>query len=238
MGSRVRAVFFDVGETLLHPRPSFAALFARTLAAEGVPVEESAVEKAAAGVWSVYSTSQAWSVSEEASRRFWTHVYGEVLRAAGVQDPTGRLAARLYEVFARGENYELYPDALPVLEALAEDGYLLAVVSNFEVWIEEVLLSLGLGRIFRFFVISGREGVEKPDPAIYAIALERAGVSGEEAAHVGDSPVLDAEPASRLGILPILVDRRGRYWDLPWPRVTSLVEVRPLLNGRASGRAG
>jgi FMN phosphatase YigB (HAD superfamily) len=57
----------------------------------------------------------------------------------------------------------------------------------------------------------GREGLEKPDPAIFRAALERAGVTPAEAIHVGDSPSADVHGAHAAGIRPILLDRRRRY---------------------------
>ena len=40
---RFRAVFFDAGETLVHPHPSFTELFTQVLRREGIDVDEAAV---------------------------------------------------------------------------------------------------------------------------------------------------------------------------------------------------
>jgi putative hydrolase of the HAD superfamily len=78
-------------------------------------------------------------------------------------------------------------------------------------------------------VISGVEGVEKPDPAIYRLALDRAGVDAADAAFVGDNPEFDVAPAAALGMTPVLIDRRGRHPDAAGLRVTDLRELVPAL---------
>ncbi len=74
-------------------------------------------------------------------------------------------------------------------------------------------------------VISGAEGVEKPDPQIFHIALERAGVEPEESVYVGDHLYFDVEPAAQIGMLPVLIDRRGMYPDADCVRITSLHDL-------------
>ena len=54
-------------------------------------------------------------------------------------------------------------------------------------------------------VVSGREGVIKPDPAIYRIALEAVGVPAERAVFVDDFPG-NVQAAEGLGMLGILVE--------------------------------
>ena len=57
-------------------------------------------------------------------------------------------------------------------------------------------------------MFSGLEGVEKPDPRIYKIALERAGnIAPEEILHIGDSMRKDYVPAKSVGMNALLLDR-------------------------------
>ena len=72
-------------------------------------------------------------------------------------------------------------------------------------------------------------GVEKPDPAIYRLALERAGVGAADAAFVGDNPEFDVDPVAALGMTPILIDRRDRYPDHAGHRIEDLRELPALL---------
>ena len=64
------------------------------------------------------------------------------------------------------------------------------------------------GSEWDFGVFSGLEGVEKPNPRIYEIALERAGnISPQEVLHIGDSMRKDYEPAKSIGMHALLLDR-------------------------------
>ena len=78
-------------------------------------------------------------------------------------------------------------------------------------------------------VISGIEGIEKPDERIYRLALERAGVEAGESVYVGDNPEFDVDPPSVLGMFAVLVDRRGRFPDHRGARVTDLRDLPALL---------
>jgi putative hydrolase of the HAD superfamily len=58
-------------------------------------------------------------------------------------------------------------------------------------------------------VTSAGAGARKPDPAIFARALELAGCEAAEALHVGDTAVEDVEGARAAGIPALLIDRRS-----------------------------
>ena len=78
-------------------------------------------------------------------------------------------------------------------------------------------------------VISGLEGVEKPDPKIFLVALERLGAGAKESAYVGDNVTYDMEPAQEVGMTGVLLDRRARHPDFPGLRITSLDELPAVL---------
>ena len=94
-----------------------------------------------------------------------------------------------------------------------------------EAWLEQLLESLGVASSFDVRVISGVEGMEKPDPAIFRLALDRAGVQPQESVYVGDNPDFDTRPAEDLGMLAVLIDRRGRFADHSGLRITTLDDL-------------
>jgi putative hydrolase of the HAD superfamily len=143
----------------------------------------------------------------------------------GVTERTDELAERLFEAFSDLTNYRLHADAVPTLERLQAGGYTLGVISNFEKWLERLLESLGVTRFFPVRVISGIEGVEKPDPTIFRIALDRAAVTPTESVYVGDHPYFDIQASRQAGLFPVLIDRRGRYPDAEGIRITSLEDL-------------
>jgi putative hydrolase of the HAD superfamily len=235
----IEIVFFDAGETLLRPHPSFSELFSTTARSHGVEISPDDVNR----VQSVLAPHlidlaeededgeglryEGSSLSEEGSERFWMHLYRRLLKELGVEDEG--LARRLFEVFSSSASYKLFDDVLPTLSEIEGAGYRMGLISNFERWLEEMLVELEVGHHFDPAIISGIEGVEKPDPAIYELALKKAGVEAQNAVHVGDSPDMDVRPAASLGIRGILIDRSGRYMQSEQMRVTSLEEIPPLL---------
>lgn len=100
--------------------------------------------------------------------------------------------------------------ALPVLRALKE-RYRLILVSNFYGNVEAVLADFGLADCFEQVVESAVVGVRKPDPAIYRLGVEAAGVAPHEAVVIGDSWSKDMVPAEAVGCARIWV--KGEGWD-------------------------
>lgn len=231
----IEIVFLDAGETILYPHPSFSELFAKVVSDAGFSVDAGDVEEVrrrlAPHLVDMVEDSGAEggiSLSEESSRTFWTFLYRRFLEELG--HPDDALVHRLFEVFSSTSTYRLYDDVLPALRDLSGLGYRLGLISNFERWLEEMLVELEVGHIFDVAVISGIEGVEKPDASIYERALEKAGVEAGQAVHVGDSPGLDVAPARSVGIATVLLDRLGRYEDHAGHRIASLKELPDLLS--------
>jgi putative hydrolase of the HAD superfamily len=229
---RFRAVFFDVGETLVHVEPSFAELFVTVLAGAGHERSLEDVRDASAHIYARFSEAardrSMWTTSPDRSKAFWTSVYERMLGALDVPNDAG-IAATLHREFTRLENYVLFEDVRPAIARLADAGLLLGIVSNFEAWLEEWFGVHELVETFPVRVISGIEGVEKPDQEIYRLALERAGVEASESVYVGDNPEFDVGPPASLGMYAVLVDRRDRFPDHPGTRIHDLRELPGLL---------
>jgi putative hydrolase of the HAD superfamily len=227
-----RAVLFDAGETIVYPHPSFPELLATILARRGHHVDPAAIREQVHVVADIFTKAaeegELWSTSPERSRAFWDRVYRRLLGQLDIPFDD-LMAGAIYGTFTDLGNYRLFDDVVPTLDRLRRDGLRLGVVSNFEEWLERLLESLGVTPYFEVRVISGVEGVEKPDPKIFRLALERMEVEPEAAAYVGDSVHFDVEPASALGMLGVLLDRRGRFPDHDGVRITSLGELPAVL---------
>ena len=105
--------------------------------------------------------------------------------------------------------FSAYPDAAPALQRLREAGMTLVCVSNWDISLEQVLDRCGLAELLDGIVSSAAAGARKPDPAIFATALELAQCQAGEAIHVGDNAEEDVEGAAAAGIRVLLLDRDG-----------------------------
>lgn len=121
----------------------------------------------------------------------------------------------------RFSDIELFPDVIPALDALGA-GYRIGLLSNGNSYPDRC----GLDGRFQFVIFSQDHGVEKPDPRIFAIALEQAGCARDQLLHVGDSLQNDVLGAQRAGIAAVWLNRAG----MPSPTdVQSDLEVSSLL---------
>jgi REG-2-like HAD superfamily hydrolase len=230
--SDVQAVFFDAGETLVYPHPSFVELFAEVLWEHGHRVDPEDLQELIHASSERFNdlmqseTAANWSTSPERSRALWDIVYRMFLQETQVPEAEHPpLVAALYDRFRSIASYRLYPDALPTLQRLRKAELTLGLISNFEDWLEQLLETLEVSPFLDVSVISGIEGVEKPDTRIFEIALERAGVDAKSSVYVGDNPIFDAHPAREAGMTPVLIDRRGRHMDVDVIRISSLEDL-------------
>jgi putative hydrolase of the HAD superfamily len=237
-----RVVFFDMGGTLAYPHPSFHGLIASVCRTNGLDINEAQVAEAEPYVWERIAEreggARGFTMHPERSRAFWIWVYETFLGRVGCSpERASELAVRLFETFIRSESYRLYEDAIPTLERVRRGGLTVGVISNWEEWLERLMVDLDIQRFVDVAVVSGVAGYEKPDPEIFHHALNAAGVRAEEAIHVGDNRRDDVEGAAAVGIRAILIDRRkasSAYFG-PAPDepaaivVSSLLEIPDLL---------
>lgn len=124
------------------------------------------------------------------------------LGLAGVDD-------EVTDVLVDAIAFSAVPEAGEVLTALRARGTRLAVVSNWDVSLHDVLHRLALRPLLDAVLTSAEEGVAKPAPELFQRALDRLGVRPEDTLHVGDSPEHDLAGARAAGIEGVLVDRTG-----------------------------
>jgi len=112
-----------------------------------------------------------------------------------------------------------------IVRQLKDLGFRLGVVSNAEGNVQRDLDVAGYDGMFGTVVDSHLVGVEKPDPAIFRIALERLHSDPRTAVHVGDVPAIDVEGSRAAGIAPVLLDRFDLYPSLGVARLRSIAEL-------------
>ena len=114
------------------------------------------------------------------------------------------------------------PGALARLRSL---GLRLVVVSNANGTLRAAFRRLGLDSRIDLLLDSQEEGVEKPDPRLFQIALARAQATAETTVHVGDLYHVDVVGARAAGLGAVLFDPGRLYGDADCPRVHSLSEL-------------
>ena len=131
------------------------------------------------------------------------------------------------------------PGSIDDLRALAATGVRLGVVSNANGTVgaqlreQEVLqVGPGIGVRVECVIDSGEVGVLKPDPRIFAIALDAMALRPEQVWYVGDMPGIDVVGARAAGMWPIVMDPFGFQPDADYERVTSLAEVAEMIGAR------
>jgi len=129
----------------------------------------------------------------------------------GDADSAYECAVEMTRAWEHAEHFELYEDALPVLDELRALGLKLGLVSNTGRDLDEFVAHHLL--VVDAALSSKAHGKTKPDPTIFRAVLERLGVEPEDAAMVGDSVEDDVEGARALGMRAFLVDRDGRFPD-------------------------
>jgi putative hydrolase of the HAD superfamily len=169
----------------------------------------------------------------------WDAYHRAVARTAGV--PDSRVAAVAVSLRERmqgpGTWQRLLPGASEGLRLIADTGVGLGIVSNSDGTVQEQLITTricqvgaGHGVPVAIVVDSAVAGFEKPDPRIFALALETLGVPAAGAVHVGDTIFADVEGARAAGVRPLHLDPHG--W-CPRPddheHVQSLADVARLV---------
>jgi len=208
----IEAVTFDVTNTLIHS-PRLGELYAEVLSRHGVTVTPEAAARLVREVWQELAClaergRDRFTAHPGGPRGWWKRFLERMCERLEAPPPSPFAAAELFHRFATPEAWEVFPEVPAVLARLRARGLRLAVVSNWDPRLPDLLESLGLARSFDAIVYSSEVGVEKPDPRIFLSALGRLKVEPAAALHVGDGKVEDAEGAAAAGLHSLHLDRR------------------------------
>jgi len=227
----VETLFLDAGGVLVLPNWTRVS---QALAPRGVSVSPGALERADAFARHELDAPETMRATNDAQRGW--HYFNLVLKHAGVvlSDATDAALAELKAYHETENLWEQVPPDVPAsLGRLHALGLKLVVVSNANGKLRFLMERLGLAPAFDVMLDSHVEGVEKPDPRLFRIALERSGGRPETTLHVGDLYHVDVVGARAAGLRAVLFDAADLYPDADCPRVRSLTE---LADGLAAGQ--
>jgi len=164
-------------------------------------------------------------------REYWEEIFTFILKEIGVPGDPREWAGRLYESPVPSIGLDIPPDVPWGLSRLREMNLTIGLITNTHTNMPELAVELGLATLLDFIVTSTDAGAEKPDPAIFRLALERGEAQPEEAIYVGDSYEVDVLGGEAAGIPGILIDRAGKFPDAEGPRIESLMKLPAMLQG-------
>jgi len=141
---------------------------------------------------------------------WWRRLGQQTFSSAGVLDvfvDFDSFFADLYAHFATADPWFVYPEVVQVLQQWQRWGVELGVISNFDSRLHRVLDGLQLADYFQSITISSEVGAAKPNPLIFATALQKHRCDPARAWHVGDSSVDDQRGAQAAGLRGIWLQR-------------------------------
>ena len=230
----IKAVFFDLFQTLVRYEPPREELQARALGDFGIKVApETLLRPLAVADEYIYEEIARSSLSrrsKEEQMAVWVGYESRLLAEAGIEADKPVVLGLLDKMRGFDMQMVLYDDVLPALTDLKGRGLRLGLISNFDQDITALFDKLGLSPLLEVVVTSRDTGYNKPHPEIFKAALQRAGVDAAEAAYVGDQYRVDVEGANGVGMKGILLDRNGYYPEMTGsPRLQSLAQVAEYL---------
>jgi REG-2-like HAD superfamily hydrolase len=234
----LRAVFLDIGDTVMRPNPSWEHLYQVAFQEYGIEVQIDDLRAALRRAYhhGGWGFTDGFEPTEETSFARTMEIDRSALAELGIEPMPEPFFRRLSELFSLTSNWHVFPEVPPTLEALEERGLVIGAVSNWVWQLSELMHALNLVRHFDFIVASARVGFEKPHPQIFRRALEEARVEPGEAIHVGDHLDADVQGALGAGISAVLIDRHERFSpdDLPpgTPLIRTLDELIPIVDSR------
>jgi len=226
----LRAVLLDVDFTLSRPGPELGAdAYQRVGDTHGLSLDPGRYEAARVAAFADLRMHPELVHDEE----IWIAFTEDIVRGMGGDAEGSRACAveivRRWEIHA---NFDLYDDAIPVLEALRAHELRIGLISNgqrdLEAFARHHALDVDVA------VGSKAHGRTKPHASIFETALASLGVAAAEAVMVGDSYADDIEGARALGMRAILLDREGLYPHEP-DRIADLGAL-PLVLGLMTRR--
>jgi putative hydrolase of the HAD superfamily len=218
----IRAVFLDVDDTLVDYDFAARSSFRATLGPDADYDAFTSLDH--------YERFLTGNIDFQEMRE--TRMRDYLLLLERDDDPEALETARYAGLAA---HYRLFEDALPSVQALRRRGLLLGLITNNESKHQRAkIAAVGLDGLFDAVIISGEFGVPKPDPRIFKHACDVIGVAPDEAMHVGDNSVADAEGARAAGMRAVWLDRAGKHDGTPldYEMIGALHELEALLDAR------
>ncbi len=215
-----RVIFFDVGNTLLFPN---RAKILAPLGSDRLPTLEQ---------WRALERRTKTEFDQEVQSGRVDHGFWWIFHTYLLQDLDENcdgLVQELVQNTQKSANWDqILPGTRASLDRIAA-RYRIAVISNADGRIGNVLSRCGIADCFESITDSGIVGFEKPRPEIFEAALKAMKARADESLYVGDVYSVDYVGARNAGMQAVLFDASGAYRERQEPRVESVEELEDWL---------
>jgi putative hydrolase of the HAD superfamily len=219
---KVKAVLFDLGNTLVYQQPYEP--FRRILQANGIIKSVEEIKKAFEKGNKDFDAERQIVFPPHEFYVLWNMT---ILKNLGITSSARKLAAEIDRQWFKFSKIYVYPDAKESLRKLKHMGLKLGVVTGgYEIDIKHMLSPVGLEGFFDVCVGADTTGKRKPDPEAFKHALKRLGVKAEEAIFVGDRLEQDYLGAQKVGMNALLIQRE----DKPVSGVKKIASLEEIFN--------
>ena len=229
----VRGVLFDATGTLIEATAPVGEVYRRIALDHGVDLPawrlDDAFRRVIARAPARGTLGESAAARRESEVEWWFEVIRQTFQAT---DSTARFddfrafARALFDAYRAREAWRLRPGVLLCLDRLERSGWPMAVVSNFDHRLPEILHLLDVDRFFESIEIPCDHGVAKPEAALFAAASEALDLPFSRLAYVGDDPPERHRAVLELGFARSL-DVRATPDPAEWPARLGLVSGRP-----------
>jgi putative hydrolase of the HAD superfamily len=191
--SKISAVTFDVGGTLIEPWPSVGEVYALIAGRHGfTDLDPQALNRDFVCAWKARA-------SFDYSKTAWQQIVTESFQSN--ETPVSEACfEELYQFFATPNAWRVFPEVIPTLAALRARGIRLGVISNWDDRLRPLLSRLHLEHYFEMICCSCEVGFTKPAPEIFSHALGQLKLPAEQVLHIGDGEHEDFQGARSSGL--------------------------------------
>ena len=211
----IKAVFFDLYQTLIDYYPPREEQLARILSDYGITVTADTIRRpmviADEFIYEEHSRLPISKRSEEEQKTLFAKYQTIRLKEAAINPAPELIRNNVVKMQQIKFDRVLFDDVLPALEQLKQKGIILGLISNIDSDITPLFDKLKLTPLLQVVVTSRDTGYHKPQPEIFKEAARRAEVKADEAMFIGDQYQIDVRGAEEGGMQGVLLDRNGYF---------------------------
>jgi putative hydrolase of the HAD superfamily len=223
--ANIRAIVFDAVGTLIHPSPAPGIAYLEVGRRHGSSLTKDEVCHRFASAFQAQEERDrlvGYSTDEEREVERWRQIVGSVLD--DVRD-TESTFAELFAYFAQASAWSLDPDAPSLLGHCSRQGYRLAIASNYDYRLHEVVAGFPELVIIDPVLASSELGWRKPARGFFDAVAGRLGMEHRAILYVGDQLANDYQAALDAGLCALCIDPVGQHAGRRPDRISTLAEL-------------